>query len=142
MYIRGVTRSLAPAVVESLRPPGSLRTNMETNCPSCGKKLTIPDPYAGQLMRCPLCNDTFTAPPLSTSPQFGDTRGGSSPLATARDTPPSSPTKPTTDFSVPLSEPSPPSPLRQEPVRRFSVVLHPRVIQWLVPACLWLIFIL
>ena len=31
-------------------------------CPHCQKMLTIPGQYAGQLMKCPLCAKTFTAP--------------------------------------------------------------------------------
>src|SRR5438034_1070971 len=41
---------------------------MELLCPSCQKKLTIPDQYAGQLMKCPLCTQTFTAPALPPTP--------------------------------------------------------------------------
>src|SRR5882762_10036273 len=41
---------------------------MELLCPSCQKKLTIPDQYAGQLMKCPLCQQTFTAPALPATP--------------------------------------------------------------------------
>jgi hypothetical protein len=38
---------------------------MELSCPTCQKKLNIPDQFAGQLMRCPLCNATFQAPALA-----------------------------------------------------------------------------
>jgi hypothetical protein len=38
---------------------------MEILCPQCQQKLTISDQYAGQMMRCPLCNGTFTAPSLA-----------------------------------------------------------------------------
>jgi hypothetical protein len=41
---------------------------MELLCAHCQQKLTIPDQFAGQLMRCPLCNNTFTAPALGPSP--------------------------------------------------------------------------
>lgn len=41
---------------------------MELLCPSCQRKLTIPDQYAGQLMKCPLCTNTFTAPALAPPP--------------------------------------------------------------------------
>jgi hypothetical protein len=38
---------------------------MKLICPNCQKELTVPDHYAGQVMKCPLCNGTFTAPSLS-----------------------------------------------------------------------------
>src|SRR5437867_4151657 len=37
---------------------------MELLCPNCQKKLTVPEQYAGQLMRCPMCQGTFTVPAL------------------------------------------------------------------------------
>src|SRR5262249_41582537 len=38
---------------------------MELVCPKCQKKLTIPEQYAGQLMRCPLCQGFFNVPAAS-----------------------------------------------------------------------------
>ena len=35
---------------------------MNLLCPNCQKPLSVPDQYAGQPMRCPLCNGTFTVP--------------------------------------------------------------------------------
>src|SRR5258707_13195907 len=43
-------------------------TRMKLICPSCQKELTVPDQYAGQVMKCPLCAGNFTAPTL---PQAG-----------------------------------------------------------------------
>src|SRR5262245_42053802 len=40
---------------------------MELHCPNCQQKLNIGDQFAGQLMRCPLCNGTFQAPSLAPS---------------------------------------------------------------------------
>jgi hypothetical protein len=37
---------------------------MNLLCPNCGKMLTVPEQYAGQMMKCPLCNGTFTVPAL------------------------------------------------------------------------------
>lgn len=37
---------------------------MNLLCPNCQKMLTVPDHFAGQLMKCPLCDTTFTAPVL------------------------------------------------------------------------------
>jgi hypothetical protein len=40
---------------------------MDFLCPSCQKMLTVPDQYAGTLMKCPLCANTFQAPALPTA---------------------------------------------------------------------------
>ena len=40
---------------------------MNLLCPNCGKMLTVPEQYAGQLMKCPLCSGTFTVPALPPS---------------------------------------------------------------------------
>ena len=43
---------------------------MNLLCPNCQKPLTVPDQYAGQPMRCPLCQGTFAvaAPPVAANP--------------------------------------------------------------------------
>src|ERR1700756_5726080 len=43
-------------------------TIMNLLCPNCGKMLTVPDQYAGQMMKCPLCSGTFTVPALPSGP--------------------------------------------------------------------------
>ena len=35
---------------------------MNLLCPNCQKMLQVPEQYAGQLMKCPLCSGTFTVP--------------------------------------------------------------------------------
>jgi hypothetical protein len=37
---------------------------MNLLCPNCQKNITVPDQYAGQVMKCPLCGGTFKAPSL------------------------------------------------------------------------------
>jgi hypothetical protein len=37
---------------------------MNLLCPSCQNPLSVPEQYAGQLMKCPLCNNNFTVPAL------------------------------------------------------------------------------
>ena len=37
---------------------------MNLLCPNCQKMLTVPEQYAGQLMKCPLCSTNFTVPAL------------------------------------------------------------------------------
>src|SRR4051794_5941935 len=38
------------------------------DCPNCKKGLQLPDQYAGQLVKCPHCQDTFTAPATAFAP--------------------------------------------------------------------------
>jgi hypothetical protein len=41
-------------------------------CPSCQKMLTVPEQYAGQMMKCPLCGGTITVPaPPAGAPSIG-----------------------------------------------------------------------
>lgn len=56
---------------------------MNLLCPNCQKMLTVPEQYAGQLMKCPLCEGTFTVPSLPAG-------GAEAPSGTAPP-PPSSP---------------------------------------------------
>jgi hypothetical protein len=38
---------------------------MNLLCPSCQNPLSVPEQYAGQLMKCPLCGNNFTVPALA-----------------------------------------------------------------------------
>src|SRR5215831_15255823 len=69
---------------------------MDFRCPSCQKDLTVPDEYAGQLMKCPLCQNTFQAPALP---------------------PPVAPTSPPTPGTHGV-EPPPPAPPKEAPAKR------------------------
>jgi hypothetical protein len=46
---------------------------MELLCPNCQKKLTVPEQYAGQIMRCPLCQGTFNVPSMPSAAAAGST---------------------------------------------------------------------
>src|SRR6516225_9539516 len=37
---------------------------MNLLCPGCQKMITVPEQYAGQTMKCPLCSHLFPAPVL------------------------------------------------------------------------------
>ena len=37
-------------------------------CPACGKKLAVPDEYAGKQVRCPACQQTMTVPQQQPEP--------------------------------------------------------------------------
>jgi serine/threonine protein kinase len=45
-------------------------------CPNCHSPLGVPDIYAGQLMKCPLCKQNFTVPSLPGSAATVDPPGG------------------------------------------------------------------
>src|SRR5262245_19679954 len=68
---------------------------MNLLCPSCQKMLQVPEQYAGQQMRCPLCSNTFTVPPLPDAP-------------TLAPTPPPPPPQPKTPVYSLADESSPP----------------------------------
>ncbi len=52
---------------------------MNLLCPNCQKMLTVPEQYAGQLMKCPLCSGTFSVPALPGAPSVEPPRAFSSP---------------------------------------------------------------
>jgi hypothetical protein len=77
---------------------------MNLLCPNCQKMLTVPEQFAGQLMKCPLCAGTFTVPGL--------------PAGAAGQ--PSTPAPPTPAPSMPqetfgMQEPAPPPPMTAPP---------------------------
>src|SRR5262249_54139783 len=41
---------------------------MNLLCPNCQKMLQVPEQYAGQQMKCPLCTGAFTVPALPQMP--------------------------------------------------------------------------
>ena len=66
---------------------------MNLLCPNCQKMLTVPDQYAGQTMKCPLCGANFTVPVLPSGtasspplPAFGSSSAESSPTSTEAET--------------------------------------------------------
>ncbi len=129
---------------------------MNLLCPSCQKMLQVEERYAGQQMRCPLCNNVFTVPPLPESP------------ALAPPPPPPPPESPDPVYSF-ADDPSPPPPLPLEPqeaepvddptkrpyappprppapagdyTRTKSIVISPRCVPWVAPVALLALFVL
>jgi hypothetical protein len=138
---------------------------MNLQCPNCQKMLNIDDKFAGQLMRCPLCDGTFTAPVLpATSPSGSPSP--SVPLAA----PVGSPSTATREevFSLAPSSPSPLPPPGSESKsekqsatsvtdasasgslppdasdyrHRYIIWISPRVVPWIAPMALTLVFFL
>jgi hypothetical protein len=85
---------------------------MNLLCPNCQKTLTVPEQYAGQLMKCPLCNGTFTVPNLPAG--GGSTDPGAlpapPPLAPVGSAPPAPPAPPDTYAFKQEPQPAPPLP--------------------------------
>jgi len=76
---------------------------MNLLCPNCQKMLTVPEQYAGQLMKCPLCESTFTVPslPATAAPFAAAGAAGTTPAP-----PPAAPDHP--DIYPVRQEPEPP----------------------------------
>jgi hypothetical protein len=141
---------------------------MELLCPNCQKKLTVPEQYAGQLMRCPLCQGTFTVPALPSavaaaeaepfgsfsppSPPKQDTYGvavepahlSSAPLPPMSGENPSAAgvaTSPPQPSAVSARTPPPPPPSGSYSHIR-TLEINPNVVPWLAPIGLLLVFLL
>jgi hypothetical protein len=143
---------------------------MNLLCPNCQKMLTVPEEYAGQLMKCPLCNGTFTVPALPTSaaapspvpagPPPGPAPAGPDVYGLRHEpepTPPASfrpdgvtapappPPSSAATTKVPPPPPPAPSPSAAPPegyTRNPTVWLSPRVLRWVPAVSLVLVFIL
>jgi hypothetical protein len=113
--------------------------------------LTVPEEFAGQLMKCPLCSGNFTVPglpgsaPTSPPPSAPETdiysiRHEPSPPAPPPPLPELEPSLPTTTITPSL--PPPPTPTPQEYQHTLALVLSPTVMPWIAPVCLVLIFFL
>jgi hypothetical protein len=127
---------------------------MELNCPSCKQRLSIPDQYAGQLMKCPMCSNTFTAPPLQSAPpppapppprQAPPRESFTAPPPAPPPPPPSAPPEWEPIEEVPAEEYAETAPQQLPPTEyrhRMSLWLSGRVLQWVPPIALFLVFVL
>jgi hypothetical protein len=132
---------------------------MNLMCPNCQKMLTVPEQYAGQLMKCPLCAGTFTVPGL---PPSMPASAPAPPPPPAPDTyalhqEPAAPPPPAPPPPAPASRAPAPEPPLVEPIapkqpagttspggyaRTMTLTLNPVVIPWIAPVCLVLVLIL
>jgi hypothetical protein len=123
---------------------------MNLLCPNCQKMLTVPEQYAGQLMKCPLCAGTFTVPGLpSSTPAAPPPSSPTYPVQS--ETPPSPVTgsppasgAPAPSSTAPASAVTgtPPAPSPPGGPITFSIWFKPEVVQWIAPGALILVFIL
>ncbi len=133
---------------------------MNLQCPSCLKPLTVPDQYAGQMMKCPLCSNTFSVPaqggggeplpPLPSAPPVNTPVTLAPPTQSAPPTPTAPPlAPPVSPTSLPVP-PVPPVPSRTpssgQPTGAYEkncvVYFSPEVMRWFAPVALVLIFVL
>src|SRR5271154_4684555 len=121
---------------------------MEILCPNCQKKLTILEQYAGQMLKCPLCGGTFTAPALPPTPAVpaAETYGlqpapAPAPQIFDKPTQVANTLPPGPAPSAP-SAPPPEEPVPTEHTGRLSVSVSPRVTQYVPAVLLFLVFVL
>ncbi len=108
---------------------------MNLLCPNCQKMLQVPEQYAGQLMKCPLCAGTFTVPALPQAP-------AAPPPPAPPPPPPSAPTPASQKAVASAPAPSAPASTPSGYAHTRSYTVNPRVLAWLTPVCLVLVFIL
>jgi hypothetical protein len=115
---------------------------MDFRCPSCQKDLTVPDEYAGQLMKCPLCQNTFQAPalppPVAPTPSPGPGTYSVEAPPTVPAAPPPGEAVSTRRVDTPPAPPPPPG----DYTHTSTIWVSPRVVPWITPAALLLIFVL
>jgi len=107
---------------------------MELLCPNCQQKLNIREQYAGQIMRCPLCNGMFTAPAMGGAapppPPVYSPPASSEPFYSGGAPPPPAP--------APAPPPLPPGEL----TKCCTLTISPRVVPWIAPLCLGLVLLM
>jgi hypothetical protein len=114
---------------------------MDVICPNCQKKLSLQDQYAGQLVRCPLCQGMFQAPSL---PSYTPPPPPPPPLAPqppgVANAPAPAPTPPleTPGFVEEAPAPLPPGDYTKD----CTCHLRADILVWIGPACLVLLFVL
>lgn len=105
---------------------------MNLLCPNCQKMLQVPEQYAGQLMKCPLCTGTFTVPALPPQPSAPPPP----PMVQPQDQYTAAPPQPDYSPGPDLSQGPPPAGYTHQR----SYILSPRLLAWLAPLCLLAIF--
>jgi hypothetical protein len=139
---------------------------MNLLCPSCQKMLQVPEQYAGQQMRCPLCNNIFTVPAVPDSPGLPPPPVPEPPAPPPAPPPPAPPPPqqepvyqmseppappplPPFDFGKPepdvaqqkaAAPPAPPLPMGDYTQTR-SIILSPTVVPWVTPIALGVLFL-
>lgn len=106
---------------------------MNLMCPNCQKMLTVPEQYAGQLMKCPLCAGNFTVPGLPASaPPPGPSSYPVRPEPAAPS--PRAPEPPVVEPIAPKQPAGTASPGGY--ARTMALTLNPQILPWIAPVCL------
>jgi predicted Zn finger-like uncharacterized protein len=144
---------------------------MNLLCPNCQKMIQVSEQYAGQDVRCPLCNATFTVPVLPPATATPVTSAAPAPTAATVATPGAPPEPDVYSLGPPeaaprasalareepkaaepkRAEPKPPPPPFADGVALpqltpgyqhiYSIWVSPRVLKWLPLAALALVFL-
>jgi hypothetical protein len=127
---------------------------MNLLCPNCQKMLTVPEEFAGQLMKCPLCSGMFTVPGLPGAASPPSSQPQQETFSVRDDPAPPQPSPFTTSFPAhtepaaappstptPSQAPLPPPPALGDYSHTLAAHLSPRVLPWIAPVCLLLIFV-
>lgn len=117
--------------------------------------LTVPDEFAGQTMKCPMCDSAFVAPslpgvaaapPSEPEPDLYSVRADSPPLAPPPSVSSMQPPPPADLSPVPTPPPAATAPPSPPPApgqpRVVSLSINPAVLPWIAPVCLLLVFFL
>lgn len=115
---------------------------MNLLCPNCQKPLQVPEQYAGQLMKCPLCQGTFGVPAMPPPPEAPPPAPEIFQPAPEPPRPNGAATAAAKAAEAPAPPPPPPPPPASGYERSFSLTLKPQVLAWIAPAALGLIFLL
>lgn len=129
---------------------------MNLLCPSCQKMLQVPDQFAGQQMRCPLCNSIFTVPGLPDAPPPAHAPAPPPPLPVSAPPPPVEAFKfadssaPSPPILPPVPDPTkskpaapPPAPIKERDfISLKSYFISKRVVPWIAPIALSILFLL
>src|SRR5262249_25394014 len=105
---------------------------MNLLCPNCQKMLQVPEQYAGQLMKCPLCTGTFTVPALPQAP-------APPPAPPQQFTPPQNIPQPPPDMGMghaPAPDHGAPSLPPAGYTHQRSYTISSRAVSWIAPLCL------
>ena len=141
-------RRAYPRSSEAVAP--GLGDDMEIQCPTCQKRLSIGDQFAGQLVKCPACSGVFMAPSLAAPATPAAVPVAASPpdiLPFSGDPLP----RPEMPYMPPPPRPpaAPLPPLEEEPTGPLSDYtksstwhLRPDIVRWIAPVSLTLVFVL
>jgi hypothetical protein len=119
---------------------------MNLLCPNCQKPISVLEQYAGQPMQCPLCSGTFTVPALPATEPAAHAVSAPETYGLRHEP---GPPPPATESSAHPEAAFPPSaatraapPAPGEYAHGFTWRVNPRVVPWLAPVGLVLVFVM